>query len=109
MIFKDDYPSTPPKCTCYLLFYDIYQLSDSLSNINKRLKMLVGDLEVHIPGGKVTSHSFRAGVATEMARAGHTESELMAVGQWSSLAYRHYIKMPLSHRANITRKIALMT
>ena len=36
-------------------------------DLNKRLKMLVGDLEVHIPGGKVTSHSFRAGVATEMA------------------------------------------
>ena len=94
------------------------------AELNKRLKVLVGDLEVHIPGGRVSSHSFRAGnisnhndqliillnflgVATEMARAGHMESELMAVGRWSSSAYKNYMTLPLSHRANIARKIAL--
>ena len=41
-----------------------------------------------------------------MARKGHTEEELMAVGRWSSQAYRHYMGLPLTHRASFARKIA---
>jgi hypothetical protein len=55
----------------------------------------------------VTSHSFRAGVASEMAKRGHSEEELMAVGRWSSQAYQLYMGLPLAHRASFARKIAL--
>ena len=59
------------------------------AQLNRRLKELTVSLAEHIPGGVVTSHSFRAGVATEMARNGFSEEELMAVGCWSSKAYMH--------------------
>ena len=77
------------------------------AEVNKRLRQLTGFLGEHITGGVVTSHSFRAGVATEMARSGFTEDELMAVGRWSGPSYRHYLSLPLSHRAMFARKIAL--
>ena len=77
------------------------------SEFNKQLKKLLGDLGSKIPGGVVTSHSFRAGVASEMAKRGHSEEELMAVGRWSSKAYKLYMGLPLTHRATFARKIAL--
>ena len=77
------------------------------ADFNKQLKKLLGDLGSKIPGGVVTSHSFRAGVASEMAKRGHSEEELMAVGRWSSKAYKLYMGLPLTHRATFARKIAL--
>ena len=77
------------------------------ADLNQKLKLLIGDLGDKIPGKVVTSHSFRAGVASEMAKRGHTEEELMAVGRWSSQAYQLYMGLPLAHRATFARKIAL--
>jgi len=77
------------------------------ADLNQKLKQLIGDLGDKIPGRKVTSNSFRAGVASEMAKRGHTEEELMAVGRWSSHAYQLYVGLPLAHRATFARKIAL--
>lgn len=77
------------------------------SEFNKQLKKLLGDLGSEIPGGVITSHSFRAGVASEMAKRGHSEEELMAVGRWSSKAYKLYMGLPLTHRATFARNIAL--
>ena len=77
------------------------------ADFNKQLKTLLGDLGSKVPGGVITSHSFRAGVASEMAKRGHSEEELMAVGRWSSEAYKLYMGLPLTHRASFARKIAL--
>ena len=77
------------------------------AQLNRMLGELTHSLAKHIPGGVVTSHSFRAGVATEMARNGYTEEELMAVGRWNSKAYLHYVSLPRAHRASFARKIAL--
>ena len=77
------------------------------ADLNKQLKRLLWDLGSKIPGGVITSHSFRAGVASEMAKRGHSEEELMAVGRWSSQAYKLYMGLPLTHRASFARKIAL--
>ena len=77
------------------------------ADLNSKLKQLIGDLGDKIPGQVVTSHSFRAGVASEMAKRGHTEEELMAVGRWSSQAYRLYMGLPLAHRATFARKIGM--
>ena len=77
------------------------------TDFNKKLRKLLWDLDSTIPGGVVTSHSFRAGVASEMAKRGHSEEELMAVGRWSSEAYKLYMGLPLTHRATFARKIAL--
>ena len=74
--------------------------------MNGQLKELTKEVTSMVKGGKVTSHSFRAGVASEMARAGCTEEELMAVGRWSSRAYMDYIKLGISHRAALAMRVA---
>ena len=77
------------------------------ADLNSKLKQLIGDLGDKIPGRAVTSHSFRAGVTSEMAKRGHTEEDLMAVGRWSSQAYHLYMGLPFAHRATFARKMAM--
>ena len=43
-------------------------------------------------GGKVSSHSFRAGLATALARLGYEEEAIKAMGRWKSDAYMLYVK-----------------
>ena len=73
--------------------------------MNKRLGELSRNLEEMVPGGKVSSHSFRCGVASEMGRKGFTEEEIMQVGRWKSDSWRRYCKLPRVRRALQTRNI----
>ena len=74
--------------------------------LNQKLSDLTKCLDDKIKGGKVTSHSFRAGVASEMCKAGYSEQDIQAVGRWTSSAYKLYLKLPRSHRANLARTLA---
>ena len=58
---------------------------------NACLKALLKD-DIKYENGKITSHSFRAGVATTMARLGYTEDMIQLQGRWSSQAYLRYCK-----------------
>ena len=50
--------------------------------------------------GVIRSHSFRAGVASEMGLCGFSDDQIMAAGRWSSLAFKVYCKLPRSKRMN---------
>ena len=76
--------------------------------LNRRLAELTSCLDSRMRGGKVTSHSFRAGVASEMCRAGYSEQDIQAVGRWNSAAYLLYVKLPRTHRANLARTMGMM-
>ena len=43
-------------------------------------------------GAKVSSHSFRAGLATSLARLGYGEEVIKNIGRWKSQAYNLYVK-----------------
>ena len=73
--------------------------------MNRRLDNLTQGLEKLVPGGVVKSHSFRAGVASEMARRGHNSEDIKGVGRWSSEAYLAYVKLPQTRRAEMARTI----
>ena len=75
--------------------------------MNKRLTVLTAGLVDLLPGGVVKSHSFCSGVASEMARAGHSESDLQAVGRWSGSSYALYCKLPRTRRAMFARSICM--
>ena len=72
---------------------------------NKDLKEL---LKGHIDysRGKITSHSFRAGLATEMGKLGYKDEEIKAVGRWSSEAYLHYVKCARLKRMKVAKQLA---
>ena len=55
--------------------------------------------------GIIRSHSFRAGVASEMGLCGFSDEQIMAVGRWSSLAFKTYCKLPRSKRLNQQHKL----
>ena len=73
--------------------------------MNGRLKELTEGLEKLVPGGIIKSHSFRSGVASEMARRGHKSEEIKGVGRWSSQAYLNYVKLPQTRRAEMAMTI----
>ena len=54
--------------------------------INNLLKSYLEEKAVYL-GGKISSHSFRAGLVTAMARAGCDEAVIKQMGRWKSEAY----------------------
>ena len=75
------------------------------SNFNRDLKMLLSD-KIDYSKGKITSHSFRAGIATEMAKLGFKDEDIMNIGRWKSSAYLCYVKTPRIKRMRVARNIA---
>ena len=72
---------------------------------NTDLKILL-EGQVDYSAGSISSHSFRAGLATEMARVGYSDADIMAIGRWHSSAYLHYIKSDRVKRMKIGQQLA---
>ena len=68
------------------------------TDFNRDLKVLLEGV-VDYKEGAVTSHSFRAGMATWMAKAGYSDEEIMLTGRWRSQAFLNYVKTPRTARA----------
>ena len=64
---------------------------------NSILKTLLSD-SIEYEDGKITSHSFRAGVTTTMARLGYGEELIQLQGRWLSQAYLRYCKKGRTNR-----------
>jgi integrase len=73
--------------------------------LNNYLKIL---LEPYIDynKGSITTHSFRAGIPSLLAAAGHETEDIKKVGRWSSNAVERYIKLERTKRASIAKKIS---
>ena len=65
---------------------------------NQDIKILLKD-DVDYSMGPITAHSFRAGLATMMAKAGFQDEEIQLTGRWNSDAFKKYIKAPRLKRA----------
>ena len=75
------------------------------TSFNHDLRELLRD-HIDYSKSKITSHSFRAGLATEMGRLGYKDEEIKAVGRWSSEAYLHYVKCARLKRMKVARELA---
>lgn len=71
---------------------------------NQILKSCLGKHTAHT-GRKVTSHSFRSGIASLMGQLGYGDQEIMAIGRWSSRAFEDYLKLPRTKRLEMAKKI----
>ena len=75
------------------------------ADFNKDLKQLLqGRLDYSKV--KITSHSFRAGLATEMGKLGYKDEEIQSIGRWSSQAYLTYVKCARLKRMTIARELS---
>lgn len=74
-------------------------------SFNEHLSKITAVITAHT-GKKVMSHSFRAGVPSELARLGAaSEEEIRGVGRWSSDAWQHYCKLGKTRRMNMVDKL----
>ena len=55
--------------------------------------------------GKVTSHSFRSGLATLVGSNGMSIEEIKVAGRWNSNSYEKYLRLPRAQRALLAQKI----
>jgi len=55
--------------------------------------------------GKFTTHSFRIGLASELARMGCSDEEIKAAGRWSSRAFEAYIRLKRTKRVGVAKTI----
>ena len=53
----------------------------------------------------MTSHSFRAGIASLMGVLGYSDDQIMAIGRWSSSAFERYLKLPRTKRAQMAKEL----
>ena len=72
---------------------------------NNDIKQLL-QTSIDYSKGKLLSHSFRAGLATTMARSGFNQEEIMLVGRWSSIAFERYLKQGRTTRFSTMKSIA---
>jgi hypothetical protein len=56
--------------------------------------------------GLITSHSLRAGLASEMGALGYSESDIMQIGRWHSSAYLHYVKNGRRQRMRVAQEVS---
>ena len=107
---------------CAVKAYEKYQLVSNGPNPNQPLftlqdgsgytgKLFNEDIRTLLTGkidtslGPLTSHSFRAGLATMMAEAGCTNDQIQLAGRWSSDAFKLYVKTARPRRAIMAANI----
>ena len=71
---------------------------------NEDLKHLLRG-KVDLSLGPLTSHSFRAGLATMMAKAGCSDKDIQLTGIWTSTAFKSYVKTARPKRAALAASI----
>ena len=81
----------------------VFRLEDgsgyTAKELNSDLKALLED-EVDYSNGRVSSHSFRAGITSTMARLGYSKEMIGLQGRWRSEAYLNYCKLGRINRLN---------
>jgi hypothetical protein len=53
-----------------------------------------------------TSHSLRSGAASMMAVLGYSDTDIKAMGRWSSNAFQTYVRLPRTKRIEMAREFA---
>ena len=75
----------------------------TLNRLNRCLNMF---LNSHFKHGKISGHSFRAGLVTMFAKLGYDSFQLKQIGRWSSRAYECYIKLGQTKRFQMATVIS---
>ena len=64
-------------------------------------------LAPYIKYGKISGHSFRAGLASLMAKKGFSQDEIKGVGRWNSAAFLKYVKSGRLVRCRFSERLAM--
>lgn len=75
----------------------------TLNRLNRCLNMF---LNCHFKQGKISGHSFRAGLVSMFAKLGYDSFKLKQIGRWSSRAYKCYVKLGQTKRFQMANTIS---
>jgi integrase len=75
------------------------------SLFNKHLRSLLQSDINYAQGDKITTHSFRAGIASHMEQWGFSSSDIQGWGRWSSSAYKRYCRLPVLARRRLAEQL----
>ena len=64
--------------------------------------------EVQFPEapGRISSHSFRAGLPSILGSLGYADKDIQSLGRWTSSAFSAYVKLPRARRLKLAREIS---
>ena len=86
------------------LSYPFFSLESGKPLSQRKFNSVLSDLtKDSIRGGTISSHSFRIGVTSMLARKGFSDSELKKVGRWSSRAFTAYIRLSRTNRESMAK------
>ena len=74
--------------------------------MNRILKRALAGVVDYEGGNTVSSHSFRSGLASAMARSGYSDLEIQRQGRWASNAFLRYLKLGRSTRIQQQKELA---
>ena len=77
------------------------------TDLNKALRKLLAK-HFDYEKDKISGHSFRAGLPTLAGQLGFTDTEIQALGRWSSRAFQAYVKLPRTNRLEMARRMAAL-
>ena len=86
-----------------------YMADPSTAFTCKRLSKYLADFNkkyFNFPGRSLSTHCFRAGMASTLAKIGYSDEEIKKTGRWSSKAFQEYIRLPRTQRVTMAREIA---
>ena len=85
--------------------YPFFSLESGKPLSQRKFNALLSDLTSdQIRGGSISSHSFRIGITSLLAKKGFSDSELKKVGRWSSRAFKAYIRLNRTNRAEMAKE-----
>ena len=96
--------TNPPKEKNKPTFRDEHGTPFTGRKLNAILKRCLNQ-HIKYEDGFVSSHSFRVGITSLMGTLGYADSEIKAIGRWSSSAFENYLKLPRTKSAEMARKI----
>ena len=83
------------------LFCDSFGCNFTQAKFNKILRWISSK---HFKSGRISGHSFRAGLVSYFAKLGHSDLDLKVIGGWSSRAFLEYIKLDRTRRHEMAVK-----
>ena len=92
------------KRACAPAFLDEFGYPLTGKKFNRYLKNYMSKY-IDYRKGRISSHSFRAGMASLLGNLGFTDEEIQAVGRWNSRAFTAYLKLPRTSRLTMARTI----
>ena len=86
-----------------------FRISNGVPLTGRRFNEILKELlfpHLDYSKARISTHSFRGGMASLLGEIGFSDEEIQAMGRWSSQAFEAYLKLPRTKRAKMAEEMA---